>query len=1088
MFDQQTIELIQSAPPLEGLDLNELPKELTRAYSTIVSLRMRLRESINAEAYEAELGETERRLQAIALTQEAFVAVAPDRDNRAAAAFVAASAHQLRFSAKRLMATDNAPSYLHADSIAPEVAATVLFLIAGRAADAAQISRGIQFAEDNTVEDHLRRAIVDLAHGRLAEIFGRDFEGVADVLVDDGSVVGLLWLELLRGIRRLAADLIGEDSVALELPLAPEVTFARVREISVEEVAFGDATRVLSTFAGPHHLASLLHFASTNLTSAGVINVQAPPSIPSTEWRAFLQRLARRRPYLWPNHREAIGRGFLNPGTSAVLSFPTGAGKSTLAEMKIGVARLAGKKVVFLAPTLALVNQVTTDVRRTFPEAQATMSDDLEPEDLKNISVMTPERCLTLLGFNSDVFKEIGLLVFDECHLMHPKEGSARRSIDAMLCLLVFLRSVPDTEVLLISAMISNAAELAAWIGEITGRPTLALTLSWKPTRQARGCVVYPSDQIRALEILIAKEASSSQRTIPTKVKRLLRASPHGMFSLFQTWKTTNEEDYALLDLMGEQVQLDAAKKKFAWKQASVYLTPNRNAVAAAVAARSGDAGVKTLVFAQTIPFCTSIQKQTQDLMQQRSVHFNSEESEHFQLAAIELGGAPHSYCVPGFLVACHHGALLPVERQVNESLFRRKDGVDVLIATSTLAQGMNLPGQMVVIAGDDRFDVELEKMALLETHELLNAAGRAGRAGEAADGMVVLVPGKVISYDVESTTITKHWMDLQKIFSNSDQCLELEDPLQPVLDRIYVASTIDNPDDTYLLRRLPIKVGEGEESARSMLLSSFGAFKKRQVGDLNWIKGRIDSVMAHRQKMTGFEEVTSWEDELAATTGILGGNHIRSIAESLRRSVGEPLGSVQHWIEWGLDWLKENPAALGDILRPITVQGVFGSKYERFVTDDDTAITLVSHLRKVFPLWIGGAPLNQLERELTSEEPRKCEAARDWSLRFAPDIAYFFGIVTQTFKRMVEAETGKTPNLPLAFAVHGRCVREGYDRPEKLVLRQSMGAVVPRVAVHKRFEQIEEFYEAGGDYDKWSDLERRVRKADRKSGKTQET
>ncbi len=129
---------------------------------------------------------------------------------------------------------------------------------------------------------------------------------------------------------------------------------------------------------------------------------------------------------------------------------------------------------------------------------------------------------------------------------------------------------------------------------------------------------------------------------------------------------------------------------------------------------------------------------------------------------------------------------------------------------------------------------------------------------------------------------------------------------------------------------------------------------------------------------------------------------------------------------------------------------------------------------------------MNQLEVEITGDEPKKCEAARDWSLRLAPDIAYFFGIVTQTFKRGVEAETGKTPDLPLAFTLHGRCVREGYDIPEKLALHQVMGAVVPRLAVHKRWEKIEEFFEGGGDYEKWTDLKSRVDKAERRYRKTQ--
>ena len=133
--------------------------------------------------------------------------------------------------------------------------------------------------------------------------------------------------------------------------------------------------------------------------------------------------------------------------------------------------------------------------------------------------------------------------------------------------------------------------------------------------------------------------------------------------------------------------------------------------------------------------------------MMPRAVSLTASEREWFNLAVAELGGEEHTYCRPDALAASHHGLLLPVERQLNESMFRRDDGIHVLVATSTLAQGMNLPSQVVVIAGDDRFDAAANKVMLLEAHELLNAAGRAGRAGEAAEGLVLLVPGKVISY-----------------------------------------------------------------------------------------------------------------------------------------------------------------------------------------------------------------------------------------------------------------------------------------------------------------------------------------------------
>ena len=43
MFDPETIDLIRRAPPLEGLDLENLPRLLTDAFATVVAARIRLR-------------------------------------------------------------------------------------------------------------------------------------------------------------------------------------------------------------------------------------------------------------------------------------------------------------------------------------------------------------------------------------------------------------------------------------------------------------------------------------------------------------------------------------------------------------------------------------------------------------------------------------------------------------------------------------------------------------------------------------------------------------------------------------------------------------------------------------------------------------------------------------------------------------------------------------------------------------------------------------------------------------------------------------------------------------------------------------
>jgi hypothetical protein len=217
MFDPQTVELIRSAPPLEGLELEQLPKQLTEAYSRIVSLRMRLREILTEEIFQTELGDMVRLLESIALTQEAFVTATPDRANRASAAFVAASAHQLRFSAEKLLASEEEPSRLSLEAIAPEIASTLMFLISGRAADAAQMARNIRSGDLTTVEGILRQSVIDLARGQLGAIVNRTWTAPAEMELSDGTATLLLWTELLRGVQGLAARLLGAVAPAQRL-------------------------------------------------------------------------------------------------------------------------------------------------------------------------------------------------------------------------------------------------------------------------------------------------------------------------------------------------------------------------------------------------------------------------------------------------------------------------------------------------------------------------------------------------------------------------------------------------------------------------------------------------------------------------------------------------------------------------------------------------------------------------------------------------------------------------------------------------------------------------------------------------------
>lgn len=93
--------------------------------------------------------------------------------------------------------------------------------------------------------------------------------------------------------------------------------------------------------------------------------------------------------------------------------------------------------------------------------------------------------------------------------------------------------------------------------------------------------------------------------------------------------------------------------------------------------------------------------------------------------------------------VGFHSADLTPAERRVVEESFRRGD-ISVLVSTSTLAQGLNLPAQNVFISADKwRYDRRLTvswKTPILQ-REFENMAGRAGRYGTgSAFGRAILV------------------------------------------------------------------------------------------------------------------------------------------------------------------------------------------------------------------------------------------------------------------------------------------------------------------------------------------------------------
>jgi hypothetical protein len=174
MFDPVTIGLIADAPPLQNLNLEELPRRFTNAFAEIVAARVRLRGVAGAEQRSEALNTLLAEMRRLAATQELLVATAPERADRAAAAFVAGTAQQLCLMAEMVVRDDRERiPFIDAVHAAPEVCATLLFLIADSQSDAAEMAKRLDRGRDDLgAEARLIRAIGDLAAGRLSTVSG----------------------------------------------------------------------------------------------------------------------------------------------------------------------------------------------------------------------------------------------------------------------------------------------------------------------------------------------------------------------------------------------------------------------------------------------------------------------------------------------------------------------------------------------------------------------------------------------------------------------------------------------------------------------------------------------------------------------------------------------------------------------------------------------------------------------------------------------------------------------------------------------------------------------------------------------------
>jgi helicase len=196
---------------------------------------------------------------------------------------------------------------------------------------------------------------------------------------------------------------------------------------------------------------------------------------------------------LFPPQIESIKAGVLE-GKNLVLSSPTASGKTLVAELCILKKIIEeGGTAVYLTPLKALASEKYFDLKKyeglngidgKIKVAISTGDYDNSDEWLSkyNVIVCTNEKMDSLLRHRAKWIQNFKVIVVDEAHLLiDPERGP---TLEIALTKLKILN--PKAQILLLSATIQNAKEIAEWID------SPYVTINWRPVPLKEG-IYYDS-------------------------------------------------------------------------------------------------------------------------------------------------------------------------------------------------------------------------------------------------------------------------------------------------------------------------------------------------------------------------------------------------------------------------------------------------------------------------------------------------------------------------------------------------------------------------------------------------------------------
>ncbi|MHC1761757.1 MAG: DEAD/DEAH box helicase [Negativicutes bacterium] len=507
----------------------------------------------------------------------------------------------------------------------------------------------------------------------------------------------------------------------------------------------------------------------------------------------------------WKSQIEAIKAGIISDcNQSFIIQMPTSAGKTLIAELAI-LNILIEKplsKCIYIAPYKALCSEIEETLvnhlgRLGYRISSVTGTYELdEYDDLlmmeSDILIATPEKIDLLMRSNPRYFDMVSAIVIDEGHVLG--DATNRSALIEFLLVRLKRRLNGAVRFFLISAVMPeiNGQEFSQWLcnnkQSIINSPNVG-DGDWQPTRRIIGKFTWAS-QLGRIDYPSVSLALGSK--IKAFVPSVIKVQNYCDFTpKKKIRKTVNFPSYDTDHKISRADTAVALAQKFSEDGPVLIFCAIPNYVQGV-----GNA------FLRLIRLC----KMPENISMEGNFS-PSPGLESLELAEKWMGDCAVTECLR-WGIGLHYGSLAEPIRKAIENDYKNKR-LNILVATNTLAQGVNLPIKTIIVHSvvrnpqtDDRVSVR----------DFWNIIGRAGRAGQETEGNIIFISTNYKDEQLFSLysdqkhiepAISVIYRCLLELLNNriSAETFEkyIEVLLEPQMIALLVEEAVETPDEEYI-------------------------------------------------------------------------------------------------------------------------------------------------------------------------------------------------------------------------------------------------------------------------------------------------